>query len=185
MPEDSYSRGLSPRLRGNLSYPIHLSADPGSIPAPAGEPCSGPTRAGRSGVYPRACGGTVMHPSPARPRWVYPRACGGTCVGQRIAWTQSGLSPRLRGNRNLAAASVKGGVSGLSPRLRGNPARTTPKWLDRCAVYPRACGGTWKPSTLPYSERGLSPRLRGNRLTQYFAPPKERSIPAPAGEPQW
>ena len=54
----SYSRGLSPRLRGNLLL-LHKPRCAGrSIPAPAGEPSTlnGPTS--RFTVYPRACGGT-------------------------------------------------------------------------------------------------------------------------------
>ena len=54
--------GLSPRLRGNLvpagSGPSRLN---GSIPAPAGEPSgTTPSNAHRIGVYPRACGGTIL-----------------------------------------------------------------------------------------------------------------------------
>ena len=50
--------GLSPRMRGNLPQYHNGDAQPGSIPAYAGEPTAddGGTQAHR--VYPRVCGGT-------------------------------------------------------------------------------------------------------------------------------
>ena len=54
------SGGLSPRLRGNVTRcEIHIVI-PGSIPALAGERRSRLAPADRSGVYPRACGGTLQ-----------------------------------------------------------------------------------------------------------------------------
>ena len=51
--------GLSPRLRGNLrTTHAGLTCD-GSIPAPAGEPCSLWSVKATTRVYPRACGGTT------------------------------------------------------------------------------------------------------------------------------
>ena len=73
--------GLSPRLRGNLAEGRAGPGEPGSIPAPAGEPgcCTAGLRTTR--VYPRACGGTGDEPGHKAMR--------------------AGLSPRLRGNRLL------------------------------------------------------------------------------------
>ena len=51
------------------------------------------------------------------------------------------------------------------------------------AVYPRACGGTGIPDTDAIEAKGLSPRLRGNRICSGLISPVGRSIPAPAGEP--
>ncbi len=51
-------------------------------------------------------------------------------------------------------------------------------------VYPRVCGGT---GARPVSARwwkGLSPRVRGNRISIHGAPFGVRSIPACAGEPR-
>ena len=71
--------GLSPRVRGNQRRPrpgLHML---GSIPACAGEPTRGRAYRHCTGVYPRVCGGTAAfcNHSPA----------------------ESGLSPRVRGNR--------------------------------------------------------------------------------------
>ena len=51
--------GLSPRVRGNLSYIVDYIDRNGSIPACAGEPAIGTPRGGTATVYPRVCGGTV------------------------------------------------------------------------------------------------------------------------------
>ena len=77
-PVYALSRGLSPRLRGNLDSDIFGLELPGSIPAPAGEPWA---------TFP------LRHP------WtVYPRACGGTTRMSATTSSTVGLSPRLRGN---------------------------------------------------------------------------------------
>ena len=50
-------------------------------------------------------------------------------------------------------------------------------------VYPRACGGTDSTSVGFSIDRGLSPRLRGNRIPGSVCNLSGGSIPAPAGEP--
>ena len=92
----SPSRGLSPRVRGNLHAAFVRRSGSGSIPACAGEP----RRVDMHGVYPRVCGGTSSH------RRVYPRVCGGTLQDQ----SESGLSPRVRGNRDWVYPRVCGGT---------------------------------------------------------------------------
>ena len=111
--------GLSPRMRGNHvpHRPAHIVQ--GSIPAHAGEPFRRRGEPRRSGVYPRACGGTA-------------RARHGFC-------TRSGLSPRMRGNRGREAGGV-GGVGSI-PAHAGEP-RGPRRGPRRARVYPRACGGT-------------------------------------------
>ena len=52
------SRGLSPRVRGNLLVHQIRLHDAGSIPACAGEPSYAASRISASSVYPRVCGGT-------------------------------------------------------------------------------------------------------------------------------
>ena len=71
--------GLSPRVRGNRAGRQAGGDHPGSIPARAGEPRLTRQWLPKSGVYPRACGGT----SPV------------TCT----VVARMGLSPRVRGNR--------------------------------------------------------------------------------------
>ncbi len=51
------------------------------------------------------------------------------------------------------------------------------------AVYPRVCGGTDPASEEIVVLRGLSPRVRGNRMADSSHPFAIRSIPACAGEP--
>ena len=50
-------------------------------------------------------------------------------------------------------------------------------------VYPRVCGGTSAAAAAASCAGGLSPRMRGNRKMQCHLPPRHRSIPAYAGEP--
>ena len=79
--------GLSPRVRGNRRLPRRRAGYPGSIPACAGEPT-----------------GSTNHISPA---WVYPRVCGGTEHRARVRPLRRGLSPRVRGNPLLTAATPR------------------------------------------------------------------------------
>ena len=51
--------GLSPRMRGNPEPEPAAVAQPGSIPAYAGEPVAGLGLVFAGGVYPRVCGGTT------------------------------------------------------------------------------------------------------------------------------
>ena len=50
-------------------------------------------------------------------------------------------------------------------------------------VYPRVCGGTPVSPAGYTDDQGLSPRVRGNRPLVERTVPRERSIPACAGEP--
>ena len=74
-----FKKGLSPRVRGNLSMKPKTWTAYRSIPASAGEPL--------------------------RVEWdntelkVYPRECGGTQDLLVTVYTAQGLSPRVRGNR--------------------------------------------------------------------------------------
>ena len=213
--------GLSPRVRGNLGQIQPGRADPGSIPACAGEPSRSERAWELAEVYPRVCGGTdvrnaagdelpglsprvrgnrqhLIHDgrirgsipacagepwrstSSARPPQVYPRVCGGTrcrASSRRADW---GLSPRVRGN--------PGECPSWWPLRRSIPACAgEPRWRMACArprrVYPRVCGGTSTSSSSATCIRGLSPRVRGNRLAAAPARARAGSIPACAGEP--
>ena len=73
------SKGLSPRMRGNLATAQISARRRRSIPAYAGEPETAQILAISAEVYPRVCGGTLYRcKQPRRSR---------------------GLSPRMRGNR--------------------------------------------------------------------------------------
>ena len=134
-------RGLSPRMRGNR-YLDRASAEPRrSIPAHAGQPQSGADSDGYVEVYPRACGATA--------------------VARVYLYDSTGLSPRMRGNP----------VAAVQPSLyiRSIPAHAGQPGSSSCAewrseVYPRACGATEKNADLAIRGKGLSPRMRGNRV---------------------
>ena len=112
--------------------------------------------------------------------WVYPRVCGGTRCQRRACRTILGLSPRVRGNRAKICAGRL--LRGSIPACAGEPSGTRAELF--CArVYPRVCGGTPAYQQPPSGQRGLSPRVRGNRLSVCLACGWNGSIPACAGEP--
>ena len=152
--------GLSPRVRGNLARHGLQRHGEGSIPACAGEPSGAHSGAAATRVYPRVCGGTAGQPPPS--------------MGE------TGLSPRVRGNRAALRAAAAG--PGSIPACAGEP-RPFPSSLPRPAVYPRVCGGTTAPYTFRHWAEGLSPRVRGNHVQHRALLDAEGSIPACAGEP--
>ena len=111
---------------------------------------------------------------------VYPRACGGTLKLRSTSSTNQGLSPRLRGNHRA--------FDGFDDKSRSIPAPagepySPPPFPLLSSVYPRACGGTADMAAAPSMDTGLSPRLRGNLYGGLIGQVVVRSIPAPAGEP--
>ena len=134
-----FQEGLSPRLRGNADRDLDCISSCGSIPALAGERVFSEITQSGSGVYPRACGGTVY-----RDRWPE---------------RGLGLSPRLRGNGSQPESPP---VSpGSIPALAGE--RFMSRWSSALKrVYPRACGGTCRLVRQTTAAKGLSARLRGN-----------------------
>ena len=71
---------------------------------------------------------------------------------------------------------------GSIPACAGEP-RCLRLLSDRPRVYPRVCGGTVSEASATVTARGLSPRVRGNRVRGVAHPGDEGSIPACAGEP--
>ena len=152
--------GLSPRMRGNHRGFTGRRRRLGSIPAYAGEPCR------------RACGWS--------PGWVYPRVCGGTAFDLDDHLRGTGLSPRMRGNRDDPEQTLP--PFGSIPAYAGEPGRgLAPALCHR--VYPRVCGGTPPVVSMPPVITGLSPRMRGNLPQDGMPPVVPGSIPAYAGEP--
>ena len=113
------NQGLSPRVRGNRDRAEIVANVERSIPARAGEP-------------PANC---LIDPSAG----VYPRACGGTVLIIRIRARGVGLSPRVRGNRPAGTRVL--GAPGSIPARAGEPYHRLPATCTT-RVYPRACGGT-------------------------------------------
>ena len=74
--------------------------------------------------------------------------------------SQTGLSPRVRGNRYGAA--IWPGAEGSIPACAGEPVTYLP-YASSLRVYPRVCGGTPGDGPQRRSGVGLSPRVRGNR----------------------
>ena len=158
--DHSVRHGLSPRVRGNLIAGPLDAAVSGSIPACAGEP--------------------AMPGGPASTPMVYPRVCGGTHAAYRGVVLPRGLSPRVRGNRRRDTPIQA--VEGSIPACAGEPSS---RWQSHPyrGVYPRVCGGTRRIPAGQPSERGLSPRVRGNPVPDITPVQHRRSIPACAGEP--
>ena len=93
---------------------------------------------------------------------------------------ETGLSPRVRGNR--AAQADVAFFRGSIPACAGEPRWTRPTSAN-AMVYPRVCGGTCTAAPTPAGMTGLSPRVRGNHLRRSSWLKYQRSIPACAGEP--
>ena len=127
--------------------------------------------------------------------------CGGTGAGIVVGIVDQGLSPRVRGNRDrgcwswLSPGSIpacagepitcgrRAEMSAVYPRVCGGTPRPSP-WPAHGRVYPRVCGGTAATLYQDLSDKGLSPRVRGNLMVRTTALFSFRSIPACAGEPR-
>ena len=156
----TFIAGLPPRVRGNPCDTNNDKSECGSTPACAGEPL--PTRETPLSFQ------------------VYPRVCGGTVLSEALLEPQTGLPPRVRGNRENPLARPP--FKGSTPACAGEP--LVQNCICPCqTVYPRVCGGTpcWHNQRNPHY--GLPPRVRGNLHTTCPSIPSMRSTPACAGEP--
>ena len=152
--------GLSPRVRGNLAAVISVLPWMGSIPACAGEPQLEFWLPVGNSVYPRVCGGTTC-----------------CCIFDTVL---VGLSPRVRGNPQHSLNHQRSPRS--IPACAGEPRRISHDYPSY-EVYPRVCGGTRWLFVRSALFRGLSPRVRGNRISTLWGATETGSIPACAGEP--
>ena len=157
---DRPSRGLSPRVRGNLTFQPGHAVPVRSIPACTGEPSTRRVWTSAATVYPRVYGGTH------------------DCL--HAVQSGIGLSPRVRGNPrpDRARRRRRGSIPACTGEPR--PAFQAPKPQE---VYPRVYGGTQRPRRSRLGLGGLSPRVRGNRPTARGTAPQAGSIPACTGEP--
>ena len=152
--------GLSPRVRGSRFERHQLNALFGPIPASAGEPPIDARRAASTRAYPRECGGaqrSVLHE---------PRAMG--------------LSPRVRGSRQLSSTLTTS--QGPIPASAGEPSAHRQPLLP-CRAYPRECGGAVRQGGNWSRLWGLSPRVRGSLHVGAWHARFRGPIPASAGEP--
>ena len=106
--------------------------------------------------------------------------CGGTKNPDCLRVRDEGLSPRVRGNRQVELRVHK--VVVVYPRVCGGTGHGEVH-RGRQQVYPRVCGGTVVIVLSVLVAVGLSPRVRGNPLEILVVIPAPRSIPACAGEP--
>ena len=97
-----------------------------------------------------------------------------------VAKSSSGLSPHVRGNRDLDFVRVA--LDGSIPARAGEPRRRV-QGRRPGRVYPRTCGGTPLKEDDHGPDAGLSPHVRGNRAHGVRAVSNRGSIPARAGEP--
>ena len=157
---DFLGHGLSPRVRGNRSMSSHSGLRVGPIPACAGQPGWADKRFERDRAYPRVCGAT-QHPA-------------GRGSENR------GLSPRVRGNRQVLVDQR--GQVGPIPACAGQPLAGL-KDEAPTRAYPRVCGATWRSRQSICDHVGLSPRVRGNPGKRFGAVLDNGPIPACAGQP--
>ena len=153
-------KGLSPRVRGSPWWPGACVRRQGSIPACAGEP--------------------VSQDSSRRNARVYPRVCGGAPGALPLCLRCRGLSPRVRGSRQVDQRRRLG--RGSIPACAGEPARPW-AFVRPGPVYPRVCGGAQDITIDSATMMGLSPRVRGSLIEVNNHIGLEGSIPACAGEP--
>ena len=92
--------GLSPRVRGNRHQVASATGRVGPIPACAGEPKLARSHTQTAGAYPRVCGGTPCD--------------------MKATVSDPGLSPRVRGNHQLANNAIF--VIRPIPACAGEPA---------------------------------------------------------------
>ena len=153
--------GLSPRVRGNHYHAVVMRVANGSIPACTGKPGSAKEFVCQYVVYPRVYGETPL------PSW-------STLIS-------AGLSPRVRGNpRNQGIISYP---SGSIPACTGKPGiQVFPVVVLR--VYPRVYGETTPMPPCQAPPEGLSPRVRGNRMSRRRTVVLRGSIPACTGKPE-
>ena len=173
--------GLSPRVRGNRVASFELRVIRRTIPACAGEPNRSKWRYSTPSDYPRVCGGTTKWAVHQCLLLDYPRVCGGTQRKMGDLDKIDGLSPRVRGNRDLLSGAAV--LQRTIPACAGEP-RLTILRLRPQEDYPRVCGGTWRNPDTGAWEVGLSPRVRGNPREALPGTLPPGTIPACAGEPR-
>ncbi len=195
-------KGLSPRVRGNLTLTRPPKGKLGSIPAGAGEPKCRSSRADCVGVYPRGCGGTtILGAMDTKHQGLSPRVRGNPGDHRReksgkrsipagagepnygsLPEVANGVYPRGCGGTFVRSPTCQG-FGGSVPAGAGEP--TTLRIIRTYnRVYPRGCGGTGRLGMNTQIRYGLSPRVRGNPEGIYDRHYFFRSIPAGAGEPR-
>ena len=150
--------GSSPRMRGTLALELGDTSLCRIIPAHAGN-------------SPRM---SAAVPCSAD----HPRACGELSTRSLTSASRSGSSPRMRGTPiPQGSVAVQHRIipahAGNSSRAWGCPSTVTD--------HPRACGELRNPVPAEVPDFGSSPRMRGTRGRLLPSRPRQRIIPAHAG----
>ena len=150
--------GSSPRVRGTPVSAGHEQRRERFIPACAGNTPACEARLPRVPVHPRVCGEHTTSPS---------RTC-----------APCGSSPRVRGTPTIRISYCI--FRRFIPACAGNTSRRD-RVGDWDAVHPRVCGE--HPGVLGHSrtQHGSSPRVRGTQRDHQRHQPRDRFIPACAG----
>ncbi len=152
--------GRSPRVRGSQPPANRRTTPSGSIPACAGQP----TTELRCRVLCR----------------VDPRVCGAAHLPTKLALSELGRSPRVRGS--LVQSSPGRSRRGSIPACAGQPsAGSRVDQIDK--VDPRVCGAAQRDGLSAHRAEGRSPRVRGSPCASRRARRSRGSIPACAGQP--
>ena len=160
-PVLSDQEGLSRVCGGNLSTTFFDRTEVGSIPTCAGQPRWACTATAWSRVYPRVHGATNLTATLPWPHTGLSRFRGATASKRAANCSETGLSPRVRGNP--VQVRKDGCESGSIPACTGQAATCTDT-LSSAGVYPRVHGQP-RPCR-PSRRRGwVYPRLRGATVT--------------------
>ena len=154
----SPSIGSSPRMRGTQSRGGLGKRCNRFIPAYAGNALLGISRLRGRAVHPRVCGERQRDGCHLRPR--------------------HGSSPRMRGTHTdgtLDAMPVR-----FIPAYAGNASAPSPT-ASSLPVHPRVCGERAQRAGVGLRNVGSSPRMRGTHAGRGAERPKQRFIPAYAG----
>ena len=193
--------GLSPRVRGDLLAGLAMGVHLGPIPAGAGRPATSLRRRPPIGAYPRGCGATNYYfvslsfgiglsprvrgdPAHHVPLGAYcrpiPAGAGRPFRPHGLRRADGGLSPRVRGDQRVRREPPA--RRGPIPAGAGRPCASS--CAPSCGrAYPRGCGATLLGMASQIYGRGLSPRVRGDRVCRNEARTARGPIPAGAGRP--
>ena len=150
--------GSSPRVRGTVVRGLEVSPRHRFIPA-----CAGNGR-NRAQVSKRGS--------------VHPRVCGERLKRLDEAFHNFGSSPRVRGTGSISTRASQG--VRFIPACAGNGMVPLTR-AARCTVHPRVCGERLRRASSCFRSFGSSPRVRGTGEARLYAPPRNRFIPACAG----
>ena len=136
------------------------------------------TTAARLRFIPACAGNARRRTLRAHTLPVHPRVCGERSLRLAIAASMHGSSPRVRGTRGKEHAPF--GRDRFIPACAGNAQRSTQS-IFIITVHPRVCGERFWPVGTIKKGHGSSPRVRGTHQAYDHQQPRNRFIPACAG----